>query len=369
MNKKNILITAFIAISVGCTGFFLACRPTAPSPQTTLTKVRFGISPFQDTLVPIVGQGKNWYIDEGLDVEFSFLGWTEVMEALSAGHVDVAVNNIYAVVADHPQNPNLIYYYGFNPFDRGAALMIRPDGRMKTIDQIMKEYPDRATAIRMTALQLKNKTVITTGNSDMEQSVMAAARKAGLVPQKDFKIIDLDPDNGLAAFIRGEGDAYLGGVPQRTEAEKRGMLEMLTGLDLGPPPINGLVTTKQYAEAHQDELLRILHVWFKTVNYIDSNLDDGASIIVKQMRANGSDFTNEDFKKYWNNYESYPSSPQEVQQLILDPNGKNYWKAQWDDCNFYLQDITGRITQPVKAEDAFWMERAQKAYTDKYGWQ
>jgi ABC-type nitrate/sulfonate/bicarbonate transport system substrate-binding protein len=374
MNKRNLIVTLSLLLAVSI-GFLIACNPIAQqsnnsqsNPQKALTKVRFGVSPFQDTLVPIVGGEKGWYKEEGLDVEFSVLGWTEVMEALSAGSVDVAINNISSVVATHQQNPNIIYYYGLNPFDNGFALMIRSDGKLKTLPQMMQQYPDRETAIKMTAAQLKGKTVVTTGKTDMEQGVAAAARKGGLDFKKDIKIIDLNPDEGLAAFLRGEGDAYIGGIPQRTKASKEGMIEMLTGADLGPPPINGLVTTKQYAEAHQEELLKILRVWFKTVKYINSNMDDGASVIIKKMNASsGGNFTIEDFKKFWNNYESYPASPKEVQQMILDPKGKNYWQARFNDCNTYFYEITGTIKQPVKAEDAFWMEKAQRAYTEKYG--
>lgn len=374
MNKKTLIIVGLF-LAIASISFLIGC-PAPPqsnnqsTPQTTSAKVRFGVSPFQDTLVPIVGREKGWYREEGLDVEFSVLGWTEVMEALSAGKVDIAINNISSVVATHQQNPNIVYYYGLNPFDNGFALMIRPDGKLKTLEQMLQQYPDRATAIKMTAAQLKGKTVVTTGKTDMEQGVAAAARKGEIDFRKDIKIIDLNPDEGLAAFLRGEGDAYIGGIPQRTRAGKEGMKEMLTGADLGPPPINGLVTTRQYAEAHQEELLKILRVWFRTVNHINANMDDGASIIIKEMNASsGGNFTVDDFKKFWNNYESYPPSPKEIQRVILDPAGKNYWKARWDDCNNYFFQITNSIKQPVNADEAFWMEKAQKAYTDKYGWE
>ncbi len=365
MRKTLRLFLVVVVIVAGLAG---GCSSSnQPSNQPAMQKVRIGVSPFQDTLVPTVGYEKGWYNEEGIDAQFSLLGWTEVMQALSAGHVDVAVNNIYAVIADHQQDPNLVFYYGLNPFDNGAALMIRPNGGIRPLAEMLKTYSDRPTAIKMTAMQLKGKTIITTGGTDMEQSVLTAARKADLYPNKDFKILNLDSDEGLAAFLRGDGDAYLGGIPQRTTAGNRGMVEMLTGADLGPPPINGLVTTRAYARDHQDELLKILHVWFRIVNYINNNLDEGANIIVKQMNAAGSDFTVADFKKFWNNYESYPASPAEVQRVMLDPNGRNYWKAQWDDCNLYLKEVLGKIKDPVPPEGIFLMEQAHSAYINKYG--
>ena len=73
-----------------------------------------------------------------------------------------------------------------------------------------------------------------------------------------FKIINLNPDEGLASFLTGQGDAFIGGIPQRTRASKEGMIEMLTGADLGPAPINGMVTTKKYAQENPDILLKLL---------------------------------------------------------------------------------------------------------------
>ena len=261
-----------------------------------------------------------------------------------------------------------MYWYGLNPFDNGFALMIRPDGKLKTLTQIEKTVTDHSEAVRRTAVQLKGKTVVTTGKTDMEQGVAAAARRGGLNFSRDIRVIDLNPDEGLAAFLRGEGDAYIGGVPQRTRAGKEGMLEMLTGADLGPPPINGLVTTKTFARTHEDVLVRLLHVWFRPVKSIDANMADGASIILDRLnRSSGGQMTLDDFRRLWNNYEHYPASPADVQALILDPTGRNYWKARWDDCNVYFYEITRAIPAPVDPGEAFLMQDAQRAYVAKYG--
>src|SRR5262245_18911538 len=110
--KKHAIAVLLIVLSalvlVQCS------KPSAP--EASLRKVTFGISPFQDTLVPIVGREKGWYKEEGLDVDFKILEWTAVMESLSCGHIDVAINNVSSVVGTHAKDPNIIYYYGLNPF-------------------------------------------------------------------------------------------------------------------------------------------------------------------------------------------------------------------------------------------------------------
>jgi len=336
-----------------------------------LEKIVFGVSPFQDTFLPILGKEKGWYKEEGLDVDFKILGWTEIQEALSSRasqKIDIGINNISSVIATHNNNPDLVYLYGFNTFDNGFALMIRPEGDIKPLSFFINQGLERKEAIKLTANQLKGKTVITTSNTDMEQGVSAAAEKGGLSFRTDIKIINLNPDEGLAAFLTGNGDAYIGGIPQRTRAGQEGMIEMLTGTDLGPAPINGIVSTKGFYLEHKEEILKILKVWFRIVQFTESNIDDAAAIIVKKVNETSSaNFTVDDFKKFWNNYEHYPINLAAIDQDILSEDGNNYWKDRWNDCNKYFYEIAKAIPKPVSSDNAFYMIEIQKMLKEKYG--
>jgi len=337
-----------------------------PEPTTPLTKVRLGISPFQDCLLPMIGIEKGWYAEEGLDVQPVILGWTEVQEALAADEVDIAWNNISSVVATHEKWPQFVYVYGVNIFDGGAALMGRPT--FKTADEFEKEGMTRADAVHAAILQLKGKTVVTTGNTDMGQAVLGAAYRNGLDLTKDFEVVDLNPDEGLAAFLSGTGDFYLGGIPQRTRAVKEGMKVIAQGAELAPPPLNGLVTSKDYAAANQDVILKMIHVWFRIINYVELNPDEGGGIVLKVLNEQtGANMTIDDFKAFWQVLEHYPLSASLVQQDILDPSGYSYWRNRFDDCNWYFYEVSKTIKAPVKAEDAMMLDQFQKLYVDKYG--
>ncbi|HEY4287934.1 MAG TPA: ABC transporter substrate-binding protein [Puia sp.] len=331
-------------------------------------KITFGVSPFPDTEMPLLGKIKGWYAEEGLDVDFRILGWTEVQEALSsnsANRIDVGINNISSVIATHNKNPDLIYYYGFNTFDNGFALMVRPNGKLKPLQSFLDQGQAYDTAVKNCSAQLKGATVITTASTDMEQGVAACARKGGLDIVKDVKIINLNPDEGLASFISGTGDAYIGGIPQRTKAAQEGMIAMVTGTDLGPAPINGLVTTKKFLAANPEALSKLLKVWFRIVQYTNAHLDEVSGIMVKELNKNTAAGVSPDqFRLFWNNYEHYPSTPDSIQAQILDPTGKNYWKKRWDDCNFYFFNITKTIPAPVEPKDAFFMVEAQQQLKD-----
>jgi hypothetical protein len=288
---------------------------------------------------------------------------TEVQEALSsaaADRVDIAINNETAVVATNHRNRDLAYVYGFNPFDAGFALMGRPNGRVRPVEAFLAETADRQQAIQRTAAQLRGSMVITTANTDMEQGVAAAAARGGLNFGRDIRIINLEPDVGLAAFLSGQGDLFIGGLPQRFRAKREGMIEVLTGRDLGPVPINGIVSTKTFVERNRETIYKILKVWFKSVQYINNDIDAGAAVIIDILNRNSAArFTIDDFKSMWNKLETFPPTAAAITQDILDSTGPHYWKDRWEDCNSYLYDIKKVIPNRVDPNGVFLMQEIQ----------
>jgi hypothetical protein len=55
-----------------------------------------------------------------------------------------------------------------------------------------------------------------------------------------------------------------------------------------------------------------------------------------------------------------------VQKDILNQDGFAYWKRTWDNDNQYFVEIEKLI--PIKVPyDAFWGDKVQKEYVEKYG--
>ena len=340
----------------------------APNTSTSPEKIRFSVAPFQDTLLPVVGAKKGWYKEEDLNVEIIPIDWYSTQESLASGHIDVGMGNIASVIGAHHNFPDSRILFLFNTFDNGFAIMIRPNSGMKTAAQLEHELGSPEKAATAAIRQLRGKSVITTGQTDMEQVVAYAVRAAGMELGKDVKVIDLEPDEGLSAYLHGTGDAYLGGIPQRTRALKQGSVELLSGSSLGPSEINGIVSTGKFVQQHQEDILKLIHVIFRTVDYTNKHLDEVAAIIVGEMKKN--DFTVDDFKRYWNNYEHYVSSPAEARQRILAPESPTYWKRRWDDSNYYflhLKDEKRRIPSAVDASGVFLMPQILDSYVRKYG--
>ena len=144
------------------------------------TKIKLGISPFQDTMLPIVAEQKGWFEEAGLDVELTTLGWDAVMPAVASGAVDAAINNTTGVVSVATRAPEVIYWYGWNPFTEGSALMGRPDIGLKTVDGLVADGVPYEEARTQVFEQLADLTVVTTMATDMDKQVSAALESVGV---------------------------------------------------------------------------------------------------------------------------------------------------------------------------------------------
>jgi ABC-type nitrate/sulfonate/bicarbonate transport system substrate-binding protein len=332
------------------------------------TVVRLGVPPLGDTLLPVIGVKKGWYNDEGLSVEIKALDWNEIHASLADGTIDVGISNIATTVGTHAKAPEIVYAYALNTFDNGLALMVRPDLGIKPLDAFLGKFPAREEAIAAAANQLKGRTIVTTSNTHMEQALAFAARRGGLAFKRDLKILDLSPDDGLAAFLAGQGDAYIGGPSQRIRAAKEGMIVMLGGTDLGPSPITGLVTTRRFAREKREAVLKLIKVWFRIVNYVNSNFDEGAAIIAGELKSRSETaLTLDEFKRLWNKVEHFPASAAGVEADILSPLGQNYWKSRWISCNYYYVKIVGSISDQVAPDDIFIMPEIHREYVARFG--
>jgi ABC-type nitrate/sulfonate/bicarbonate transport system substrate-binding protein len=331
-----------------------------------ITTLRVGISPFQDTYLPIIGQEKGWFEEVGLDVQLRSLAWNAVMPTLISGDIDAAVFNTTGVVSVANADPDVVYAYGWNPFTEGSALMIRPESGLQSIDELEAELGDRDEARTAAIEQLRGRTIVTTLGTDMGKQIIDALNSVGM-SEADVRVIDMDTDAGLAAFVSGTGDAYLGGVPQRATALEKGMEIGLAGPDLAAPPINGLVTKRSLVENQEEAVLAFLHVMHRIVRYCDAETAACGEIITERLnQETAAGLTVEGFVDFWQNIELYAGDAAATADLILDEEGIAYWRATWDSDNSYLVE-TDAIPAEVSADSHFLMPQVWDRYVETYG--
>lgn len=338
----------------------------ATSASTELSKVVVGVSPFQDTYIPIVGVEKGWFEEVGLDVELKSLAWNSVVPAIISGDVDMALNNTTGVVSAANAEPDLVYAYGWNPFTEGSALMIRPDGSVRSVDAWEEELGNREEARTAMLESLRGTTIVTTLSTDMGKQIVDALSSVGMT-EDDVTFVDMDPDAGLAAFLSGTGDAYLGGIPQRFRSLEEGMVIGISGPDLAAPPINGLLTMRDFTTEREDDMLAFLNVIHRIIRFCDAETAECGQIVTDALnRDTAAGLTVEDFESFWQQIELYAPDAATAKSMILDESGVAYWKTTWDGDNNYLVE-TEAIPGPVSADSHFLMPQVWERYVERYG--
>ena len=103
--------------------------PRNPTPSAAVT-VRYGVTPFQISVLPVVASRTGWYQREGLDVRLVDLGWSDVPLALASRSIDVAIYNVDLYMSASEQlrrgGADVVFYapvYVWN----GAAIMVHGD--------------------------------------------------------------------------------------------------------------------------------------------------------------------------------------------------------------------------------------------------
>jgi NitT/TauT family transport system substrate-binding protein len=358
MDKRSVsslvgAIGLLFSALAGCSGGEPKDRTPA---EDGLAAVKLGISPYPDTGLPVLTDKQGLFKQEGLSVELKILQWGEVMPALASGSLDVVIQNMNSFQEVYgnlkAKGKELVFYRPLFVF-RGGGLMVRGNSGMVPLSEMLKRNPNRAQALRQTILQLKGKAVITPHGTDHEQMVLAALKLAGLEPKKDVRLRYAEGDDGVAAFVGGEADACTGGLVQRLAVEQRGGYVLFEMDDVTPPVINGLITTRDFAERNPKTLDKLAASWFATIRYMDADPKGRSKPFLDFLASQGSArFTPEQYVSVWQKGDVFPRSEEEAAKLFDDPSSKYYWKNSWSAIARFLLE-SKKIATPAP-ESAYW---------------
>lgn len=109
-------------------------------------RIRYGISPYQDTAMPKVAEALGLYRQHGLRVDLISVAWEDVFPTLaSAGEsIDVAIGSINTFLP-RAENINVVggaqvvFYYPLYAF-KGATLMMQRDSEIKPLSAFLGRY-------------------------------------------------------------------------------------------------------------------------------------------------------------------------------------------------------------------------------------
>lgn len=308
-------------------------------------RIRYGISPYQDTAMPKVAEALGLYRQHGLRVDLISVAWEDVFPTLaSAGEsIDVAIGSINTFLP-RAENINVVggaqvvFYYPLYAF-KGATLMMQRDSKIKPLSAFLGRYSeDRNRAIREALQQLKGKTVAVPNGTPYEQMLFAALKLAGMDPTTDIDLRNVKLSDALLAFKNGDVDIIGAGVTQRTEAMRDGARVFLDMEMFGFAEVVGIVTTREYALSHGDELQQLIRIWFDSVDTLLSDIDTHSKHVLEYLRRESStEYTLEEYKRALE-FQQFPRSIDEASSLFLQEDGPFYWRRTWDIVNDYLEE-------------------------------
>ena len=320
--------------------------------EAPTSTIKYGISPYQDTAIPVLSEKLGLFEQAGLHVQLVNVAWDDIIPSLaSAGNtVDVAIGSMNTLI---PQVENInvqggsdvIFYAPLYVF-KGIGFMARNDSGIQPLSVFLEKYPhDRDRAIKEAMLQLKGKRIgLPPGTAD-EQMLYSALKTADMTTG-DIDLRHVKFADALPAFLVGDLDVMATGVTQRTEADRRGHLLFMGGEQFGFVNIDGLMTTERFAKAHPKELQKIVDIWFTTANALLDNTDTNAQPIIEYLDHTASTHYSLDEYKSAIALQEFPRSREEAASLINNPEGKYYWKRIWNIMNDYLLN-TKQADQPA----------------------
>ena len=305
-------------------------------------EVKIGLAAYQDLLSLTIAKEKGWDLEEGLDFVFIETEWREGHEFLASGAVDFTSSCDGDEVSRAEKIPdialsNLLYLFAAH----GVA--VRGDSGMKTYWEFRGEGHGKKAAITETMAQLKGSTIILTKGLGMDAALKKAAEEAGLTYPDDFELIDMSHFEGLAAFLGGSGDGYIGGIPQRLRAGKEGAKILFDESIYAESVLHcGLATRLGYIDANPEVPIKIQKIMFRILQYVERNPREALTHIVDEVnKRTAANMTYEELHAAWNEMEFFPSNARWAFTTAVSPEGAQYWRAGLEfRMNTYLADGT-----------------------------
>lgn len=259
------------------------------------------------------------------------------LQALASGSSQLQLMGELSLIGVAPTFKDFTAVFVPNLF-AGFAPLIRPDGGMKTYDQMKQEISDPQEALVATCAQVKGKTWVVQLGASHETTVDAVLDLGGLT-RNDLTFIDIGPAEGATAFLRGEGDIYLGDVPNRFRLEEEGMVPLVTPQYLGPKAMDyvTIVSTNKFMsdQENEDAIIRLMLVWYRALDDLKAGgpkAEEAFKVIADYVNAGaGTSFTADAAEFiFWNIYVPQPSFKEVEATYFAENSTFNYLKRlEW----------------------------------------
>lgn len=316
---KSKLLSVFVII------LLLGLMLPSCAPKQNIT-IRFGNLPYLDYGPWIVAEKMGYLEEQGITLETTLFEVEQPeIEAMLGGSIDAGAGADSPLIMLAPQAKDTVMMVSVHSLFTGYSIMGRP-GEVKTFEDFTAEGKTEPEALAAACGQLAGKTIILPGGASFYPVLNTCLGYAGLT-MDDMTIIDMDPVEGAAAFLQGTGDFYSDGLPQRFRLEQEGMLNVVTGVQLGGGAMDtaGLYVTQAFYKDHPEAVYGLLKAWYKAVDYIKTKPDEGIPMMIDWINEqSGAGMTVEDGKRFLADLVLFPTYA-EVNEWFFTADSPYNW--------------------------------------------
>jgi ABC-type nitrate/sulfonate/bicarbonate transport system substrate-binding protein len=250
------------------------------------TVVRVGMTPFFDYQFFSVAKEYGWDKQLGLDLQFEWLTQSgPSIQALTNGSLDT-VNT--CVVCNYPfyeSVPEMQNFLTVNQFK--GFVVIGRIGQSRTYAELLTELGNADAARTAAIRQMEGKT-FPVYLANYQPLITAVLEQAGLGIDDVRTVNFADDEKAALAFISGEGDFYLGGLPSEINLlmNHPDQFQLIGGAEiLGPAGLwySNVASTQDWLAANEDAALKIMAMSYRYNRYVQEKIDAIMPIVVKAM--------------------------------------------------------------------------------------
>lgn len=267
-------LTAFLIALVGCGD--QKSKEAAGSASNSNKKFTVNIANNGSNGLFLFAKEKGWFESEfakiGGEVKWSeFPSGPSLLESLTAGRVDLSFLGDGAAITAAANKLPVTMLSQLSEGLKGMNILI---------------VPAKSNAKKLS--DLKGKKIALAKGTTMHVFFIKAIKQAGL-KESDFKIIQLQSDEAVAAFESGAVDAWVGGDPYTTIQVKKNGARILTSAEiLGIKAPSFTIGRTDFLKEHPEAAEVYLKVFQKAIDYQKDHLEEVVTFVANAKKADKS---------------------------------------------------------------------------------
>ncbi len=297
----------------------------------------------------------------GINFEWSMVDADKVSSVLVAGTADMASAGPSLLIPSMKQHEFQNFVMG--GLFQGYAIMAQPDAGYKTFTEFLETGITPEEAVKETIRQMEGKVFGYPPEAAIKPFIDLCFAKAGMTLDDVVSEVQQD-SNTVALMMAKRVDFQVGGVPSRITLQSSGMIPIISSAELLKTATassdnedirsishNGWTTTKAYAEANHDTILRMASVKFRLNQFMHDNQVEAISIHIPFLnQQSGSNFTDSEGEVIYNSL--IPVQIFDDQSVWFeDESDPTYWRYELESViKLYESQGLFEVNQ-FKAED------------------